>query len=54
MVRSFQDVNGESKSRKPQYDEGTVLKAATRLFSRHAYANSSISDLTESTGISRT
>ncbi|KQQ56815.1 TetR family transcriptional regulator [Pseudomonas sp. Leaf127] len=40
-------------SGKPQYDEGAVLKAATNVFWRHGYANASISDLTEATGLSR-
>ncbi|RMV78216.1 TetR family transcriptional regulator [Pseudomonas caricapapayae] len=40
-------------SGKPQYDEGTVLNAATGVFWRHGYANSSISDLTQATGLSR-
>lgn len=40
-------------SGKPQYDEGAVLKAATGVFWRHGYANASVSDLTEATGLSR-
>ncbi|WP_431702506.1 TetR/AcrR family transcriptional regulator [Pseudomonas sp. BR20] len=40
-------------SGKPQYDESAVLKAATAVFWRHGYANASVSDLTEATGLSR-
>ena len=40
-------------SGKPQYDESAVLKAATGVFWRHGYANASVSDLTEATGLSR-
>lgn len=40
-------------SGKPQYDESAVLKAAMDVFWRHGYANASISDLTEATGLSR-
>ncbi len=40
-------------SGKPQYDESTVLSAAIGVFWRHGYANASISDLTEATGLSR-
>ncbi|MGI4841164.1 MAG: TetR/AcrR family transcriptional regulator [Janthinobacterium lividum] len=40
-------------SGKPQYDEGAVLKAATGVFWRQGYANASVSDLTEATGLSR-
>ena len=40
-------------SGKPQYDEDAVLKAATGVFWRHGYANASVSDLTEATGLSR-
>jgi len=40
-------------SGKPQYDESAVLNAAIGVFWRHGYANASISDLTEATGLSR-
>ncbi|MFS2157261.1 TetR/AcrR family transcriptional regulator [Pseudomonas sp. Pseusp122] len=40
-------------SGKPQYDESAVLKAAMAVFWRHGYANASVSDLTEATGLSR-
>ncbi|MCD5983919.1 MULTISPECIES: TetR/AcrR family transcriptional regulator [Pseudomonas] len=40
-------------SGKPQYDESAVLKAAIGVFWRHGYANASVSDLTEATGLSR-
>ncbi|MCB4361094.1 TetR/AcrR family transcriptional regulator [Quatrionicoccus australiensis] len=40
-------------SGKPQYDEIAVLKAAMGVFWRHGYANASVSDLTEATGLSR-
>lgn len=40
-------------SGKPRYDESAVLKAAMRVFWRHGYANASVSDLTEATGLSR-
>lgn len=40
-------------SGKPQYDESAVLKAAMYVFWRHGYANASVSDLTEATGLSR-
>ncbi|AMZ70387.1 MULTISPECIES: TetR/AcrR family transcriptional regulator [Pseudomonas] len=40
-------------SGKPQYDESAVLKAAMGVFWRHGYANASVSDLTEATGLSR-
>lgn len=40
-------------SGKPQYDENAVLRAATGVFWRHGYANASVSDLTEATGLSR-
>lgn len=40
-------------SGKPQYDEAAVLRAATGVFWRHGYANASVSDLTEATGLSR-
>ncbi|WP_164711243.1 TetR/AcrR family transcriptional regulator, partial [Pseudomonas viridiflava] len=40
-------------SGKPQYDESAVLKAATGVSWRHGYANASVSDLTEATGLSR-
>ncbi|WP_407316595.1 TetR/AcrR family transcriptional regulator [Pseudomonas sp. nanlin1] len=40
-------------SGKPQYDEAAVLTAATGVFWRHGFANASVSDLTEATGLSR-
>ncbi|MDT3249719.1 TetR/AcrR family transcriptional regulator [Serratia sp. root2] len=40
-------------SGKPQYDESAVLNAAIGVFWGHGYANASISDLTEATGLSR-
>lgn len=40
-------------SGKPQYDEGVVLNAAIGVFWGHGYANASVSDLTEATGLSR-
>lgn len=40
-------------SGKPQYDESAVLNAAIGVFWRHGFANASISDLTEATGLSR-
>ncbi|WP_413722588.1 TetR/AcrR family transcriptional regulator [Sodalis sp. RH23] len=40
-------------SGKPQYDESAVLNAAIGVFWSHGYANASISDLTEATGLSR-
>ncbi|WP_027712429.1 TetR/AcrR family transcriptional regulator [Dickeya chrysanthemi] len=40
-------------SGKPQYDENAVLNAAIDVFWGHGYANASISDLTEATGLSR-
>ncbi len=38
---------------KPRYDEQAVMQAATALFRRHGYAGTSIGDLTEATGLSR-
>lgn len=40
-------------SGKPQYDEGAVIDAALDAFWRHGYAATSISVLTEATGLSR-
>ncbi|QGU89668.1 TetR family transcriptional regulator [Erwinia sorbitola] len=40
-------------SGKPQYDESAVLNAAIGVFWGHGYANASISELTEATGLSR-
>lgn len=40
-------------SGKPQYDEGAVIDAALDAFWRHGYAATSISELTEATGLSR-
>lgn len=40
-------------SGKPQYDERAVLNAAIGVFWGHGYANASVSDLTEATGLSR-
>jgi AcrR family transcriptional regulator len=40
-------------SGKSQYDESTVINAAVGVFWRHGFAMSSISDLTEATGLSR-
>jgi TetR/AcrR family transcriptional repressor of nem operon len=53
LVRSFHIVNGGFMSGKPQYDESAVLNAAIGVFWGHGYANASISDLTEATGLSR-
>lgn len=40
-------------SGKPQYDEDAVIDSAIDVFWRHGYANASVSDLTEATGLSR-
>ena len=40
-------------SGKPQFDEPTVIAAALDVFWRHGYAGTSISQLTEATGLSR-
>jgi TetR/AcrR family transcriptional regulator, copper-responsive repressor len=40
-------------SGKPQYDENAVITAAISVFWRHGYANASISDLMDATGLSR-
>lgn len=40
-------------SGKPQFDEGEVINAAITVFWRHGYAATSISDLTDATGLSR-
>lgn len=40
-------------SGKPQYDENAVINAAISVFWRHGYANASISDLMDATGLSR-
>ena len=40
-------------SGKPQFDEASVISAAVTVFWRHGYAATSISDLTEATGLSR-
>jgi TetR/AcrR family transcriptional regulator, copper-responsive repressor len=40
-------------SGKPQYDEAAVIDAAVKVFWRHGYAATSISELTEETGLSR-
>jgi len=40
-------------SGKAQFDEAAVIAAAVTVFWRHGYAASSISDLTEATGLSR-
>jgi TetR/AcrR family transcriptional regulator, copper-responsive repressor len=40
-------------SGKPQFDEAAVIGAAVRVFWRHGYAATSINELTEATGLSR-
>src|ERR1700761_3263371 len=40
-------------SGKPQFDEAAVIGAAVGVFWRNGYAATSISDLTEATGLSR-
>ncbi len=40
-------------SGKPQFDEAAVMRAAIEVFWRHGYAATSISELTEATGLSR-
>lgn len=40
-------------SGKPQYDEAAAIEAALEVFWRHGYAATSINDLTQATGLSR-
>lgn len=54
MERSFHVVKREVfMSGKPQYDESAVIDAAIDVFWRHGYAATSISELTNATGLSR-
>jgi TetR/AcrR family transcriptional regulator, copper-responsive repressor len=54
LDQSFQHVKrGLKVSGKPQFDEAAVISAAVRVFWSHGYAATSISDLTEATGLSR-
>src|ERR1700760_2564745 len=52
MERSFHDVK-RTMAGKPTYDELTVLTQAVRTFWTRGYAGTSISDLVEATGLSR-
>jgi AcrR family transcriptional regulator len=53
LDRTFQDVNGDLMSGKPQFDDSVVIAAAVDVFWRHGYAASSVSELTDATGLSR-